>query len=374
MNHNVSCPRDRSTSRSRSNHHDRPAQSQYINNNFSLQFDCRSNESHPTDRTHNNNDRGHDSIGDSYRHVQQQRSNSYNDYQNCTSHDNSDRRISNENDGYPGYCNSIPGTPHGNSLGHECITGLQSGTPHGISQSGSEPNGNNLILSGTAHANRLSNGTPMLADTTTTSSRTTETPKRRKKGTCIVPMIPSTYVPTMVEETNAFTQLKSCYSHSGSSAFDVNSNLPSWLPFVDSPLEIVNKIHAVDKATPEVVKHHNLHINGDDDNDDDADSDSDYSAPFGDCIMSNVHDKEIKTFMRALPNNIVLSLGFNYQGQNHQGIHCPCSKIMRGWRESNGISSDSMFMGESVCANKAYSPQSILKHLKRHQKSSSFHY
>ena len=178
----------------------------------------------------------------------------------------------------------------------------------------------------------------------------------------------------MVEETNAFTQLKSCYSHSGSSAFDVNSNLPSWLPFVDSPLEIVNKIDAVDKATPEVVKHHNLQINGDDDNDDDADSDSDYSAPFGDCIMSNVHDKEIKTFMRALPNNIVLSLGFNYQGQNHQGIHCPCSKIMRGWRESNGISSDSMFMGESVCSNKAYSPRSILKHLKGHQKSSSFHY
>jgi len=71
-------------------------------------------------------------------------------------------------------------TPHGNRLGHKSITSAQNSTPHGNSQSGSKPNGNNLILSGTAHANSMSNGTPMLADTTTTCSRTTETQKRGK--------------------------------------------------------------------------------------------------------------------------------------------------------------------------------------------------
>jgi len=86
----------------------------------------------------------------------------------------------------------------------------------------------------------------------------TETQKRRKKGARIEPMIPSTYVPTMVKETNAFKQLKSCYIVSGSSTFDVTSNLPFWLPFVDSPEEIVNKIDAVSKAIPEVIKHHNM--------------------------------------------------------------------------------------------------------------------
>ena len=158
-------------------------------------------------------------------------------------------------------------------------------------------------------------------------------------------MIPSTYVPTMVEEKNAFKQLESCYSVSGSSTFDVNSNLPSWLPFVDSPEEIVNKIDAVSKAIPEVIKHHNEQNTGDDDVDDNAESDSDFSAPFGDCNMSNVQKNEIKTFMLALPNNRVLSLGFSYQGHHHRGIHCPCSEIMGGWRTSNEISSMPMFMG-----------------------------
>ena len=57
---------DRSTSRSRSNHHDRPAQSQYINNNISLQFDCRSHDSHPTNRTPNNINRGYERIYESH--------------------------------------------------------------------------------------------------------------------------------------------------------------------------------------------------------------------------------------------------------------------------------------------------------------------
>ena len=159
---------DRSTSRSRSNHHDRPAQSQYIHNNFSLQFDCRNHDSHPTDRTPNNINRGGERTDESHQQVEQQHSNSYNDYQHCTSRDNSNRRNPNDNDGYPGNCNSIPGTPHGNRLGHESTTMVQNGTPHGNSQSGSEPNGNSLVLPGTADANSLSNGTPMLADTTTT--------------------------------------------------------------------------------------------------------------------------------------------------------------------------------------------------------------
>ena len=187
-------------------------------------------------------------------------------------------------------------------------------------------------------------------------------------------MIPSTYVPTMVEETNAFKQLKSCFSVSGSSTFDVTSNLPSWLPFVDSPEEIVNKIDAVSKAIPEVLKHHNKQNTGDDNVDDVAKSDSDFSASFGDCNMSNVHKNEIKTFMLALPNNRVLSLGFHYQGHQYKGIHCPCSKIMGGWRTSNGISSMPMFMGDSDCNSKAYTPESIINHLKIHSRNSSFHY
>jgi len=44
--HHISCHCDRSTSRSRSNHHIFPIQSQYINNNISLQFDCQSIASH----------------------------------------------------------------------------------------------------------------------------------------------------------------------------------------------------------------------------------------------------------------------------------------------------------------------------------------
>jgi len=124
-------------------------------------------------------------------------------------------------------------------------------------------------------------------------------------------MIPSTYVPTMVEETNVFKQLKSCYIISGPITFDVTSNLPSWLPFLDSPVEIGNKIDAGIKAIYEVLEHHNKQNNGDED----SESDSDYSALFGNCGISTVHQPEIKTFMLALPNNRVLSLSFNYQGR-----------------------------------------------------------
>ena len=78
--------------------------------------------------------------------------------------------------------------------------------------------------------------------------------------------------------------------------------------------------------------------------------------------------------MLALPTNRVLSLGFNYQGHQYRGIHCPCSKIMGGWRTSNGISSMPMFMGDSDCNSKAYTPESIINHLKIHSRNSSFHY
>ena len=78
--------------------------------------------------------------------------------------------------------------------------------------------------------------------------------------------------------------------------------------------------------------------------------------------------------MLALPNNRVLSLGFNYQGHQYRGIHCPCSKIMGGWRTSNEISPMPMFMGDSDCNSKAYTPESIINHLKIHSRNSSFHY
>ena len=90
--------------------------------------------------------------------------------------------------------------------------------------------------------------------------------------------------------------------------------------------------------------------------------------------MSNVHQNETQTFMLALPNNRVLSLGFNYKGHQYRGIHCPCSKIMGGWRTSNRILSMPMFMGDSDCNSKAYTPESIINHLTIHLRTSSFHY
>ena len=71
---------DRSTSCSCSNHHYLPEQSQYINNNFSLQFDCRNHNSYPTDRTSNNINRGCERTDESHRQVEQQYFNSYTDY------------------------------------------------------------------------------------------------------------------------------------------------------------------------------------------------------------------------------------------------------------------------------------------------------
>jgi len=57
---------------------------------------------HPTDRTPNNINGGHEGTDESHQQVQQQHSNSYTDYQNCTSRNNINSRNSNNNNGYPG--------------------------------------------------------------------------------------------------------------------------------------------------------------------------------------------------------------------------------------------------------------------------------
>lgn len=79
---------------------------------------------------------------------------------------------------------------------------------------------------------------------------------------------------------------------------------------MDLPEEMVNKIDVTKQDLPKVMKEYNKR------NDEDNNvSDSDYSAPFADCYMRNIYIPDKYIYMLALPNNRVLSLGFNFKGQ-----------------------------------------------------------
>jgi len=360
---NSSRSRDRSISRSRSHH-------QVTNNNISLQFELGSNYSNSSARTQNPHNRvpaNRAPQENNEQQIQQAESRSFNGSQNCTSRDNSNRRNNNRSDDYSGTCNSIPGTPHGTSLGPDSTTGLQSGTPHGTSHSGSDTNGNNLILSGSASANRLSNGTPMLSDTITTFNRTTENKRRRKKRIRKDPIPASSYKPTLFEETTAYNEWQNCYTTPREA-----DKLPSFIPFVDSPEEIATKIIAANEALPSAILRY---TNNNKEERDDDDNDSDYSQPFDDYEMDNdIPIAKISTFMHALPKNRVLSLGFNQKEQKHNGIYCPCCNLMSGWRQTHNISEDKIFTGETTCHSKRYTPSGILNHLQLKSYDSPFHH
>lgn len=83
---------------------------------------------------------------------------------------------------------------------------------------------------------------------------------------------------------------------------------------------------------------------------------------------------EIKTFIRVLPKNRVLSLRFNCHRQDYTCICCPCSKLMSGWYKSNYISTMPMFMGETQCNNKLNDPEWIIIHLTTKSYQSPYHH
>ena len=84
---------------------------------------------------------------------------------NCTSYDQtysySSATNNNTSQGRSWNLRTTSGTPLGMELVEVCENRVQSGTPHGIRQSESEPSGNNFTSAGNPSGMNLSNGLPM---------------------------------------------------------------------------------------------------------------------------------------------------------------------------------------------------------------------
>ena len=178
------------------------------------------------------------------------------------------------------------------------------------------------------------------------------------------PIVASNFDPSPCEIDRDLLVLKQCY-------FNQNiPEIPQGLIICESNEDLQQKWLAARKAFNKASDRLEKSESSDPDDDDE-----DYEeTPFADVttIMSSPQRNMLEKFSEATTKCIPLTLGFAQVDQTWNNVRCPCSGILKGWRDQNDIRISVHELPR--CENRTFTPASYMQHVNELSKRCNYHF
>ena len=265
--------------------------------------------------------------------------------------------------------------PHGNCQVGEDGNRTQIGNPNGMRcRSERETIDNNLnSFRAPSGGNRLSDSSILVNPTSgkrrkNQASQIQFPPPLRVNNVNVSrptqPNVASNFDPSALDIDRDLLVLRQCY-------FNQNiPKIPQGLIICESNEDLQQKWlaarKAFDKASDRLEKSESS---------DPDDDDEDYEeTPFADVtpIMSSPQRNMLEKFSEATTKCIPLTLGFAQVDQTWNNVRCPCSGILKGWRDRNDIRISDHELPR--CENRTFTPASYMQHVNELSKRCNYHF